>query len=111
VTHEGQALGTYAFMAPEQVLDARLATPAVDIYAAGATLYSLIAGAYPHDFAGKMDPLLVVLESPPVLLRTRCPAVARELADVVERALARDPAERFATAEAMRQALLTHAGG
>jgi hypothetical protein len=111
VTYEGQALGTYAFMAPEQVLDARQATPAVDIYGAGATLYRLIAGAYPHDFAGKIDPLLVVLETPPVPLRGCCPAVSRALADVVERALARDPQQRFTTAEVMREALLPHAGG
>jgi serine/threonine-protein kinase len=111
VTYEGQALGTYAFMAPEQVLDARQATPAVDIYAAGATLYRLIAGAYAHDFERKVDPLLVVLESPPVPLRGRCPAVSRALAEVVERALAHDPGQRFGTAEAMLQALLPHAAG
>jgi serine/threonine-protein kinase len=106
LTHEGQALGTYAFMAPEQVLEARNATPAMDIYGVGATLYRLIANAFPHDFAGKLDPLLVVLEVPPVPIRSRCPTVPRELAAVVEQALARDPGQRFATAEAMRQALM-----
>jgi serine/threonine-protein kinase len=109
-THEGRSPETYAFLAPEQVLDARDVTPAADVYGAGATLYRLIANAYPHKFGGDKEPLLAVLEDPPVPLRVPCPGVSRALADVVERALARDPRLRFPTAEAMRQALLPHAG-
>lgn len=110
LTHTQPTPDRYALQAPELLLDPGQATPVVDVYAAGAILYHLIADAYPHDFAGQLDPLLVVLETPPVPLRGRCPAVSRPLADVVERALARDPGQRFATAEAMRQALLPHAG-
>jgi serine/threonine-protein kinase len=110
LTHGGQSPETYAFLAPEQVLDARYATPAADVYGAGATLYRLIANRYPHKFGGDKDPLLAVLEDPPEPLRVPCPGVSRALADVVERALARDPRLRFATAAAMRQALLPHAG-
>jgi serine/threonine-protein kinase len=109
LTHAQPTPDRYALQAPEQLLDPGQATPAADVYAAGASLYYLIANASPHDFAGRLDPLLVVLETPPVPLRGRCPAVPRPLAEVVERALARDPGQRFATAEAMRQALLPHA--
>jgi eukaryotic-like serine/threonine-protein kinase len=96
MTHEGQGLGTLPFTAPEQIVSARTALPAVDVYA---------AGAYPYDFSCA-DPVRVVLESPPVPLAARCPWVPAALAEVVHRALAKEPAQRFAGADAMRQALL-----
>jgi serine/threonine-protein kinase len=111
MTHEGMQLGTIPFMAPEQVVSARDARPAVDIYAAGATLYNLLCGAYPYDFPSGAEPLLVVLEAPMVPLARRCPELPASLTNVVARALAKKPKERFPTAEALRQALLPFADG
>ena len=105
MTHEGQGLGTVVYMAPEQIVSARDARPAVDVYAAGATLYHLLSGAYPYDFPKGRDPLLVVLEAPVVPLTQRCPWVPAGLDEAVHRALAREPGDRFPSAEALRQAL------
>jgi serine/threonine-protein kinase len=109
MTREGQALGTLAFMAPEQLVNARDARPAADVYSAAATLYHLLSGKLPYDFPPGHEPVLVVLEAPVVPLGRRMPSLPPVLADVVQRALARDPGARFPTAEALRQALLTFA--
>jgi serine/threonine-protein kinase len=110
MTSEGMTVGTCAFMAPEQVANARDVRPVVDVYAAGATLYHYLTGVYPYDFAARMDPLLVVLEVDPVPLRQRLPSVPAGLAEVIHRALARNPKDRFASAEQMRSALVPYAG-
>jgi serine/threonine-protein kinase len=109
MTREGQVVGTLAFMPPEQVVNARGAQPAVDLYAAGATLYYLLGHRYPYDFGRGKDQLAVILEDPPVPLTRHCPALPAGLAEVVERCLAKDPRDRFATAEDLRQALLPYA--
>jgi serine/threonine-protein kinase len=110
MTHEGQVLGTVPFMAPEQVAQARSARPAVDLYSVGATLYHLLSGRYPHDFGQHKDPLAVILQEAPAPLRRHCPSAPEGLAAVIHRALARDPACRFPSASAMREALLPYAG-
>jgi eukaryotic-like serine/threonine-protein kinase len=105
MTRDGATLGTLAYMAPEQVVDARRATPSVDIYSAGATLYSLIAGRPPHDSLQANDLILAILEGDPEPLDRVNPAVSAELARVVKRALAIDPIERFSSAQDLREAL------
>jgi serine/threonine-protein kinase len=107
MTHDGHLLGTLPFMAPEQILNARDARPAVDLYSVGATLYHLLAGRFPHDFNKRKDRLAVILEDAAVPLPRVCPAVSPALADAVHRALAKDPHDRFPDAETMRQALLS----
>jgi serine/threonine-protein kinase len=105
MTCAGQALGTVAYMAPEQVLDARSARPPADIYSLGATLYSWLTRRPAFDFGGRKDKLAVILEDEPVPLTQVCPWVPAGLAAVVHRALRREPEQRFPDAEAMRQAL------
>jgi serine/threonine-protein kinase len=111
LTGVGDACGTPAFMAPEQLLDCRSAQPAADVYGAGATLYALLTGQFPHDYSTSRDPYAVILEEPPVPLRGRCPEAPEGLEAVVGRALAREPADRFASAADMRKALLPYAAG
>ena len=111
MTHEGQQLGTIPFMAPEQVVSARDARPSVDIYSAGATLYNLVSGAYPYDFPRGAEPLIVVLEEPVVPLQERCAEAPARLAEVVARALAKKPKDRYSSADALRMALLPYAEG
>jgi serine/threonine-protein kinase len=106
MTRDGQALGTLAYMAPEQVVDARRATPSVDIYSAGATLYSLLAGGPPHGSLRSNELILAILEKLPERLDQVNPAVPRELALVIERALALDPSDRYRSAHEFREALL-----
>jgi len=105
MTHEGQVLGTYAFMAPEQALNARFAKPSVDIYATAATLYYLLTGAYPHRFKSSKDFLRMILEDDPTPLQQHLPHAPDGLPEVVRRGMARHPPDRFQTASEMADAL------
>jgi serine/threonine-protein kinase len=109
ITRQGEARGTPAYMAPEQVSNSRDVGPAADIYSVGATLYHFLTNSGPYDFSTGKDWFLVVLEDDPIPLITRRPDVPRELAEIVHRALARKPEDRFASAAHMYRALLRFA--
>jgi serine/threonine-protein kinase len=111
LTRAGEAVGTLAFMAPEQITHSREARPTMDVYGAGATLYYLLSGKLPHEFAAGRDPVLVILEDEPRPLREQCPQVPSELASHVHRAIAKDPSDRFPTADAMWRSLAPYASG
>ena len=101
--------GTVGYMAPEQITDFRNVGASADVYSIGATLYSLLTGALPHDFESSADPvrnMLKVLEEPFVPLRQRRPDVSEALAAAVDRSLLRDPQLRFASALEMQSAIL-----
>ncbi|MEV5750809.1 serine/threonine-protein kinase [Actinoallomurus sp. NPDC052308] len=97
LTMTGGVLGTPAFMAPEQWraghTDAR-----TDLYAFGATLYALLTGAPP--FPGPSVELLrdQHLDSPPPHLRDKRPGISPALDDLLQRLLAKNPADRPADA-------------
>jgi serine/threonine protein kinase len=104
LTQTGMVLGTPHYLAPEQAQGGAL-TPAVDIYALGIILYEILTGAVPFD---DPTPLVVALahvqRTPPPLAAQR-PDLPPAVAAVVERALAKDPAARFATAGDLAAAL------
>jgi non-specific serine/threonine protein kinase len=98
VTRSGFVLGTPAYMAPEQASGTDPG-PATDVYGAGTVLYELLAGRLP--FPPESNPLQMLyshVHSEPQPLRETAPDVPAKLADVVMRALERDPAERYACA-------------
>jgi serine/threonine protein kinase len=106
LTRAGLRLGTPAYMSPEQVkgtpTDAR-----TDVYAAGLILFELFAGRRPFVADSTEDYLRAHLAAPvPSLAKVR-PGLARasSFQEVVERAMAKQPAERFKDAYAMAVAL------
>jgi eukaryotic-like serine/threonine-protein kinase len=112
ITMAGDMAGTFAYMPPEQIKDFRNVRPTSDIYAIGMTAYSLLAGDTALDVGPKNDmasTVKAIFESPIVPLRRRAPEVPERVAEVIERALAKDPAHRWQSAAAMRTALM-HAG-
>jgi eukaryotic-like serine/threonine-protein kinase len=107
LTMLGQTGGTVEFMAPEQITNFRAAKPPADQYAGAATLYNLLTGQFIMDFPREVrERLLLVLQAEPVPIQSRRSEVPPELAQVIHRALAREPEKRFPDAAAMRQALL-----
>jgi serine/threonine-protein kinase len=107
LTMQGEAGGTPAYMAPEQVTHFRDVRPAADQYAAAATLYNLLTAAYPHDLPSRIfGQLAHIVSTDPVPIRNRRPDLPADLAAVVHRGLAREPGERFPDATAFRAALL-----
>jgi serine/threonine-protein kinase len=109
LTMAGALGGTPGFMPPEQVSDFHSARPAADQYATAATLYFLLTGeAIYEPAANQMELLLRILDTEPRPLRNppAGPPVPPKVREVLCRALARDPAQRFPDVPAMREALL-----
>ncbi|MDX3134159.1 serine/threonine-protein kinase, partial [Streptomyces europaeiscabiei] len=109
LTSTGVSVGTARYMAPEQ-FEAKQVTQAADLYALGCVLYEMLVGVppftseSPFELAAKHtreDP------TPITLIRSEVPT---ELARLVDRLLAKDPAARPADAVAVRDALLPLAG-
>ena len=102
-TTVGMVLGTPAFMAPEQArarwdeVDAR-----TDLWAVGATLFTLISGAYVHESDTINEQLILAATTPAQSLADVAPDAPPALVAVVDRALAFDKADRFADAASMR---------
>lgn len=110
-THSGVVLGTPHYMAPEQVRGTKDVDHRVDLYAMGAVLYAMLTGRPPHEhrhIPGLLVAIATVAPSPVELVR---PDVPPALAEIVGRALAKEPSGRFETAGAMADALRAIAGG
>ena len=93
LTAEGKIVGTYQYMAPEQV-EGKDADSRTDIFAFGAVLYEMVSGK--RAFAGKsqISVLSAILESDPKPLSASQPLIPAALDHVIQRALAKDPEER-----------------
>jgi serine/threonine protein kinase len=92
---------TAEYVAPEQI-GRRRGQPSVDIYAIGAMLYEMLTGRSP--FEGD-DPFVIASArqiGDPRAPRELCPAISEQAEEIVLRALRRDPAERYATAAALK---------
>ncbi len=104
-TSAGVIVGTPNYLAPEQArgepLDGRS-----DLYAVGCLLYELAAGRPPFQAPSPMAVVSAHLHEEPPRLADLAPGISRRLAEVVHRALAKKPADRFPGADAMRDALL-----
>jgi serine/threonine-protein kinase PknK len=109
-TFGGDLHATIAYAAPE-VLAGKPATEAADVYGLGATLYACLTGSSPHPSQGGEGVAGLVArvleQAPPALTGTSVP---RALAEVVDRAMRRDPQERQASAADLADELRTAKG-
>ena len=109
VTMAGEAAGTIAYMAPEQLRNFRDVKPQSDIYGVGMTAYSLLTGEMALDLAGKSsvaETVKAIFEQPNIPLANRAPHFPKQLCEVIDRALHKDQTQRWQSAAAMRTALL-----
>jgi serine/threonine protein kinase/WD40 repeat protein len=108
LTHTGDIVGTLRFMAPER-FDGR-SLPQSDVYSLGLTLYELLTLRPAFDDANRARLVEKVLHEPPLPPRRLDPRLPRDLETIVLKCLAKDPAERYATAEALAEDLRRFVG-
>jgi formylglycine-generating enzyme required for sulfatase activity len=105
VSESGAVMGTASYMAPEQAAGKVHDTgPAADVYALGALLYECLTGRPP--FEGQQHVVLVsVLHDEPVPPSRLAPKVPRDLETICLKCLGKEPARRYASAEALAEDL------
>lgn len=110
LTMSGAVLGSAGYMSPEQVrglpLDARS-----DLFSAATVLYEMLTGTNPFGGTEAANTLYRIVNEEPPPIRLANPAVPRAVEAVVARALAKDPAARFATGADLARALGAAAEG
>ena len=103
-TSTGAILGTPAYLSPEQV-QSRGTDARADLYAIGVMAFEALTGQVPFQAPSMFELMRMHVEAPPPRLRELRPEVPEALEEVVLRALAKQPDDRFATAAAMAEAL------
>ncbi len=104
LTLVGATIGTPAYMSPEQAVgdpvDARS-----DLFSFGVVLYQMFTGVLPFQGATSLSLLRQVVHEQPRPLRAAAPELPERIAFIVEKCLAKEPAERFASAALVSQEL------
>jgi serine/threonine-protein kinase len=104
LTGTGHFVGTPKYLAPEQ-LSGEPATAATDLYATGVVLYEMLTGVAPFDGETPLATAVAHQTAPVPDVRAARPDVPPHVAAAVSKAMAKDPADRFQTADGMRAAL------
>jgi serine/threonine-protein kinase len=105
LTQTGMLLGSPSYVAPERVLG-RPGDHRMDLYAVAVVLYECLVGRAPYVASSPLGIARQHVEAPVPELQVEPGAVPPQLGAVIRRALAKDPADRYATAELMRVALV-----
>ena len=104
LTASGEIIGSAPYLAPERAAG-RSATPESDLYSVGVVLYEAATGRRPVERDDALATVLAIREGAAEPLATYRPNLVPELRDAIERALASDPEERWASAGAFADAL------
>jgi serine/threonine-protein kinase len=100
--------GTLAYMAPEQFVTGQSSVQS-DLFAFGVILYELVSGRHPfvRPDAEELQGVRAIQFADPPSLQACCPETPDELASVIDRCLKKNPADRYASAAEVREALKT----
>jgi serine/threonine protein kinase len=114
MTGAGHVMGTVDYVAPEQAFDSRAVDIRADLYSLGCTLYKLLSGHAPFDGIGHQRPwekLNAHLNEPVPPIRQFVPNLPKRLIAILDRLLAKDPADRFSTPAETAEALASCCAG
>jgi serine/threonine-protein kinase len=104
-THSGLMLGTPGFMAPEQALGRTEVNGRTDLWAAGATMFSLLAGGAVHPASSAQEQMVLAATRHARSLGAAAPDVPARVVAIVDQALAFEQERRWANAAEMRDAV------
>ena len=105
LTRTGTSIGTPGYMSPEQAMGERALDARTDVYALACVLYEMLAGEAPFTGPNVQTVIARTLTDTPRSLHVARPSVSEALDAVVQRGLAKIPADRYATADAFGEAL------
>lgn len=106
-TRTGTAAGTVTCLPPEQLTNFRHVLPSADVFAIAATFYEMLTGRSPYNIGPETDAMSAVLKFDLTPLAERRPDMPADLCAVIDRALNRDPEDRYADAGEMLAAFPT----
>jgi len=98
LTSVGISVGTVGYMSPEQAMGERSVDHRADIYSVGVLVFELLTGTMPYDGAGWSSVVFATLNAPIPLACERNPELPVEIDGVLQRALAKQPSDRPASA-------------
>ena len=108
ITRTDAVFGTPAYMSPEQLRSSKLVDHRTDVWSLGASLFELLTGSLPfgspHDGIASM--CAHILEDPPPALQTLRPEVPGGLNEIVQRCMAKNPADRYPNIASLAEAML-----
>jgi pSer/pThr/pTyr-binding forkhead associated (FHA) protein len=110
LTRQGSIIARAEYVAPEQILGQQVDARA-DNYALGCLLFEALTGETPFARWKQGPAALAPVDAPPPSPLELCPGLPREFDDVVRRAMAKDPSERYRSAGEVGQAALAAAAG
>jgi len=105
LTRTGMSIGTPGYMSPEQATGERVIDARTDVYALGCVLYEMLGGEPPFTGPNAQSVIARMLTETPRTLRSTRVGVTEALEAITLRALARVPADRYATAAEFGEAL------
>ena len=113
LTSSGQVMGTLDYMAPEQASDTHSVDIRADLYSLGCTLYQLLTGSAPFSgsqYSTILKKMMAHAQTPVPPLSDVRSDIPAELSEIVDRMLAKEPAERFSTPSEILAALQAFVG-
>jgi tRNA A-37 threonylcarbamoyl transferase component Bud32 len=109
LTSDGDLVGSLYYMPPEQVRRHSEPDPRSDVYSTGAVLYEILTGKKLFEYTNRLSLMLAQVQEQPIQPLDIEPEIGPELNAIVLKALAKDPEQRYQSAEEFRLAL-TRAG-
>ncbi len=105
LTQMGAVVGSLKYISPEQIKGSGTLDPRSDLYSIGVVLYEAITGKTPFDSASQFELMLAHVSQEPKAPSQLRPEIPEAMDRVVLKALAKDPAQRYQTAEEFSTAL------
>src|ERR1700730_15687624 len=105
LTDGGSMIGSRYYISPEQVEGSTDPDPRSDIYSAGAILYEMVTGKRPFDYEDRFSLMVAQVEEQPRLPTLVDPDLPAELNDIILKALAKEPSNRYSSAKDFLAAL------